>query len=323
MRNRDYFLYVGMMLLSSSCADIPDTTKPAISDFDFNVEIRDKNINYRSGEEILEMYMELFDRYNNASYEIIGQSLEGRDIWLFKVGNDVVNSGKVMVDGSTHGMEDSGPELCFLFAEWLLESNDSLAIDILQNNLFIIIPILNIDNFGQARQNKRRNYQIDERKIEVPFGVDLNRNAPSGFGSSGSYDPNNDYEYRGLYGGSEPETNAYVKALDLYQPDIYVNSHTGNEYLSNKNPFSKKDMFNDVMDYYDLFRKKYDIEYRYRVVDRIQGGMITHEAWSKNASAWLVEFVHWDHLPKNYLDFREIWFQRAFPFFLAISYASR
>jgi len=312
-----------MIIIASACSDSPETTNLIISDFEYDVEIRDKFKNYRSREETLEMYKNLFDRYNNATYEVIGQSLEGRDIWLFKVGNNTVNSGKVMIDGSTHGMEDSGTEICFLFAEWLLESNDSLALDILQNNLLLLIPILNMDNYGQARQNKRRNYLLEERLIEVPFGVDLNRNAPSGFGRSGSHNPNNNYEYRGLYAGSEPETNAYINALDLYQPDIYVNSHTGNEYLSNINPALKHDMFIKVMDYYDLFRKKNNIEYRYRVLERIRGGMIAHEAWSRNSSAWLVEFVHWDHLPADYVDFREIWYNRAFPFLLAISYASR
>ena len=120
-----------------------------------HAESRRNSAIYHPKSTVIQMYKDLCDAHNDvASYEVIGKSIEGRDIWLFKVGNP--NGGKVMIDGSTHGSEDAGTELSYLFLKWVLESGEEDAQKVLSGNYLLIIPIINMDT--TARQNMRRQY---------------------------------------------------------------------------------------------------------------------------------------------------------------------
>ena len=56
---------------------------------------------YRTHDEINQMYKNLCDNHPEwASYEIAGQTLQGNDIWLFKVGNPEMNG--VFIEGCLH-----------------------------------------------------------------------------------------------------------------------------------------------------------------------------------------------------------------------------
>ncbi|MCK5628281.1 hypothetical protein KAI12_02330, partial [Candidatus Bathyarchaeota archaeon] len=130
-----------------------------------------------------------------ASYESIGKTLQGRDIWLFKIGTP--SGGRVMYSGQCHGHEDTGTEILLKFCQWLLESDDPLANNILRHNYHLMIPILNVDSY--TRQNMRRQYTLKNGTIiDVPNGVDLNRNGIYKWGEFGSADPSHELYYMGL-----------------------------------------------------------------------------------------------------------------------------
>ena len=155
------------------------------------------------------MYKELSAKHSTyMSYEVIGKSILGNDILLFKIGNP--DGGAILFDGRMHGAEDAGTEGGYLFAKWILESGESEADKILRNNYVLIIPIVNVDSY--YRSNMRSQYTLADGTIIYCNGVNLNRNFVSGFGSSGLDDPNDPYDYRGLYAASEPETQAVIFA---------------------------------------------------------------------------------------------------------------
>ena len=265
-----------------------------------------------------QMWKSLCDAHpSSASYESVGKSLQGRDIWLFKIGNPY--GGAIMWDGQAHGPEDSGSECGYLFAKWLLESPDPQATRIMKRNYWLFIPIVNVDSEG--RQNMRRSYTLANGTIiNVAYGVDLNRNGVTGFGRSGSGDPNNNYEYRGLYGGSEPETQALRYAMEKYRPRVYVNTHTGGDtYLLYYGP--KTTIENEIISLYDSYSNTSGVPRYYSTQGASPGGFIMSDAYSFGASAWLWEMIEWENIT-DYNTFVAQWYPRVKPMMLAMSEAA-
>lgn len=251
-----------------------------------------------------------------ASYESIGKSVQCRDIWLFKIGNPT--GGKVMYDGEAHGPEDSGTETLYKFCKWLLESNDPLANHILQWNYHLIIPILNIDT--TRRTNMRRQYTLPNGTvIDVLYGVDLNRNGIYGWGQTGSANPTNKDSYRGLYAGSEPETIAYNNAVAKYKPDIYCNTHTGQDglYHVSNTPLEAK-----------VLSLKAQYEAQYGVTNPYYGGQFSAGGYIEtdvdecfNVSGWMWEMCTWANLKPTLSEWLTTCYPRVFPVFLAFAKA--
>ena len=80
-----------------------------IGSFDFRpVDARSRNY-YFTTRTVIQRYMDLAARHPDyMSYEVIGQSVKGRDIPMFKVGNP--EGGVILMDGRLHGNEDAGTE---------------------------------------------------------------------------------------------------------------------------------------------------------------------------------------------------------------------
>ncbi|MGB9841311.1 MAG: M14 family zinc carboxypeptidase [Candidatus Bathyarchaeales archaeon] len=272
---------------------------------------------YTPKNQMIAQWMALCDAHPEwASYESIGKSIQGNDIWLFKIGTPT--GGKIMYDGQCHGSEDGGTEILYKFCKWLLESNDPLANHILRYNYHLIIPILNVDS--TARQNMRREYILENGTIiKVPYGVDLNRNGIYRWGETGSADPNNDYEYRGLYGGSEPETMALHNAMGKYRPDIYVNTHNGGEYMLHYANTPLEDKIKTLKTQYE---QQYNITTPYPANRGGRGGFLSADAaGSWNASGWLWEITTWENLTPTLDEWLSKYYPRAFPVLLAFAEA--
>jgi g-D-glutamyl-meso-diaminopimelate peptidase len=157
-----------------------------------------------------------------ASYESIGKTLLGNNIWAFKFGNP--NGGRVLWTAQLHGNEGMGTEIMWIWAQWLI-SNDTKAQQYMKTNYIMMVPVQNYDSYG--RQNARRSYVLPNgTTINVPYGVNLNRNFPIGWGTYGSTNPaDSGQNYMGLYAGSEPETQALTSATRTFKPKIHVDFH--------------------------------------------------------------------------------------------------
>ena len=165
---------------------------------------------YRNYDSLITAFKDLAGSHPQLmSYEVVGKSVLGRDILMFRIGNP--NGGRVLFDGAMHGNEAAGSELLYSLAVWLLDSNDSLANEIVVRTYTLLIPVVNVDEENIQRKNAN--------------GVDLNRNFATGWPSRlGSTDPNND-AYQGPSSLSEPESQMLVDVLEEYSPSFYVNLH--------------------------------------------------------------------------------------------------
>lgn len=162
---------------------------------------------YESKSSVIAKFKTLCNSHSNwASYVSLGKTTQGRDIWIFRIGNP--KGPAIMWDAQLHGGEDLGSEVELLIAKWLLESNDPTAKSILVKDYVLFVPVVDVDTF--ARTNTH--------------GVNLNRNFAYRWGTTGSSSPSST-EYRGPYAASEKETQALRNAFKTYQPKFYVNTH--------------------------------------------------------------------------------------------------
>jgi len=162
---------------------------------------------YESKTSIINKFKTLCDAHRTcASYASLGKTTQGRDIWIFRIGNP--NGKAVMWDAQLHGGEDIGSEIELLMAKWLLESNEPTAKSILSKNYVLFIPVVNVDTWARTNINH----------------VNLNRNFVYKWGTTGSSSRSSS-EYMGPYAGSEKETQVLRNAFKVYHPKFYVNTH--------------------------------------------------------------------------------------------------
>ena len=158
----------------------------------------------------------------------IGQSIEGNDLWAFRISDnpDVDESGEpeVLFDGMHHAREIMAAEMPMMLAEYLCQeyyAGNPEIVSLVDENEIYFVPIVNPDGFlyneqtnpnggGMWRKNRRNNG-------DGTYGVDPNRNYPYEWGCDwGSSGSTSSETYRGTAPGSEPEVQAVM---------AFVNAH--------------------------------------------------------------------------------------------------
>jgi len=281
---------------------------------------------YHTHEELISMFKSICNAHpKHASYENIGKTYEGRDIWIFKIGNP--DGGRVMWDGCLHGWEDMGSEIIYLMTEWLLESGEETAERILERNYVLSVPVVNMDSY--ERQN--RDFE------DCAWGVDLNRNFHTGWRSKEA----NNYDYPGPYAGSEPETQVMRNAFQTYRPDFYVNTHYGGGpalgYFWKSNTTLVNQVINRINEIsteigvmpYPGFGYSHSNGFEHPPSSMGSRGMAIGDAYSFGACAWLFEveggpggndaaktcYYHTEH---PYDDVVDIYYPKCLPILIAM-----
>jgi len=241
-----------------------------------------------SKDELLAAFVSLCEAHpTHASYEVIGNTIENRSILAFKIGNP--KGGVVMWDATLHGGESAGGEVAYLMAKWVLENStfDPNARRILERNYLIFIPVIKVDTYN--RQNMRRVYDFGNGTVvNIPYGVNLNRNFVYNWSQSGTSNKYDRSEYRGLYPGSEPETQAIRNALQMYRPDFYVNTHQGGGPWLGNWWESDRATANWVTNRIANISSDTNVT-PYRVQGVGLAGMAVADAYSFGINAWLLE----------------------------------
>ena len=153
---------------------------------------------------------------------IIGESMDGHDIWAFKVSdnpNEDEEEPEVLYTGLTHAREPVGMMNLFYFVQLLCENygTDPELTYLVDNREMWFIPVINPDGYlynesiqpnggGMHRKNRRDTNCGDGTNR----GVDLNRNYGYSWGANntGSSPDPCSTTYRGTEEFSEPETAA-------------------------------------------------------------------------------------------------------------------
>ena len=197
----------------------------------YSIESRDFDYGsmggYYTHEEINEHLQEISEDYPTlvSSLQVIGQSLEGRDIYAIKLSDNPnvdENEPEVLYTGLHHAREPMSYMNLFYYMYWLLDNYDSddLASGILDNRELWFIPCLNPDGLvynqeyapnggGMQRKNHRETCSNNNNQNNWD-GIDLNRNYGFmwGYDDQGSSPDPCNQTYRGPSSFSEPETRA-------------------------------------------------------------------------------------------------------------------
>ena len=175
-------------------------------------------------DELNERFDELQAQYPNiiSNKVIIGESVEGRDIWAFKVSDNPnidEDEPEVLYTALTHSREPLGMMNLIYFVQLLAEeqnSNTELEY-LISNREMWFIPVVNPDGYayneliepngGGMHRKNRLNTNCGNGSNR---GVDLNRNYGFGWGSNDTGSSPNPCSatYRGDAEFSEPETQA-------------------------------------------------------------------------------------------------------------------
>jgi carboxypeptidase T len=192
----------------------------------FEGEAPDVNGRYHNYRETEAFLLDLGNHYPDmAEVFSIGQSIEGREIYMIKISDNVhleEEEPNVYFVGCHHGNEWISVEVPLLFARYLLEQypDNPEVQQVINGSQTYILPLLNPDGLEFSihvyrwwRKNRRYNGGYS-------FGVDLNRNYDYLWGHDdvgSSPDPRRG-SYRGAYPFSEPETNAFQQFALVHPP---------------------------------------------------------------------------------------------------------
>jgi len=175
-----------------------------------------------SMDELNDRFDELQAEYSNIISErvILGQSIEGRDIWAFKVsdnpGNDE-DEPEVLFTALTHAREPVGMMNLIYFVQLLGDEygSDPELTYLVDNREIWFLPVVNPDGYvynesiqpngGGMHRKNRRDTNCGNG---MQRGIDLNRNYGYGWGANntGSSPDPCASTYRGESAFSEPET---------------------------------------------------------------------------------------------------------------------
>lgn len=190
---------------------------------------------YKNPNEIEDILNEYAQKYSHLVKMVsIGKSLEGRDIWALKISDnpnlDELEEPAVLFNSMHHAREVMTPEISLDIIEQLLTeySKDSKITNWVNNTEIWVIPMFNVDG-----NNKMWTHDSWWRKnVRGGYGVDLNRNYPSGWGScNGSSGSQSSQTYRGPSPGSEPETQAMMNFISKVRPVFDISYHSYSELV--------------------------------------------------------------------------------------------
>jgi len=153
---------------------------------------------------------------NNIKIETLAKSIEGRDVPLVIIGKPLPKSPKdlkkdkrisIYIQANIHAGEVEGKEAIQMFARDILLKETP---DYLKNVVLLICPIFNADGNEQISKDNRRNQNGPVNGVGVRHNgqmLDLNRDAMK---------------------LESPEDNGFVKALNHWDPSLFIDLHTTN-----------------------------------------------------------------------------------------------
>jgi hypothetical protein len=199
---------------------------------------------FREYASLFARHQSLFTLNEEVDGQIVGETLAGREIWAYVVGDANRRTAEgfaepaVLVNGGIHAREWQTPEAVTAVFEALVDGKaDGGFVQYLVENLnTVLVPVNNVDGFlqtqsypvsvtadreqpreGRMRRKNLRNPEtngfIDSDITTVAdnfWGVDLNRNAAQGFGQLGASTAR---VTSLVYHGPEPETEPEFAAL--------------------------------------------------------------------------------------------------------------
>ncbi|NXL83558.1 CBPB1 Carboxypeptidase, partial [Alectura lathami] len=166
-----------------------------------------------------------------VSRSVIGETYEGRSIYLLKLGKSGSNKKAIFIDCGFHAREWISPAFCQWFVKEAVETygEDNLMTSLLDNLDFYVLPVLNIDGYVYTWTNDRM-WRKTRSKNSGSFCYG---NFDAGWCDLGSSDRPCDSTYCGSAPESEKETKALADFIRGHLSTIkaYLTIHSYSQLL--------------------------------------------------------------------------------------------
>lgn len=236
-----YFLVTPKELDSVSTAGVPILSRQKLSLTNRNGLDMSSNGAFHSFLETRDFLTSLESRFpNQARVFSIGQSIEGRELLVIKISDNVNvdednSEANVFIVGCHHAREWISVEVPLLFASYLLEyyENNSYVHNLVDHAQIYIMPIENPDGLEFSIHTYRLWRKNRAYNGNFSWGVDTNRNYGFmwGYDDIGSNPDPTSLVYRGPYAFSEPETTAIQEFLLEHPPAGAISYHNYSQVI--------------------------------------------------------------------------------------------
>ncbi|CAB3410819.1 unnamed protein product [Caenorhabditis bovis] len=219
---------------------------------------------YHSYATIVDYMRDIERKYpNRARVFSIGKTVEGRDIYAIKIGQNIVQNKRIFwIDGGIHAREWAAVHTVVWFIDRV---NDPIIREALSKMNFIVVPVANPDGYEYTRSDVspmvrlwRKNRAGVVCKKDRWFrdrccgGVDLNRNFDWYFGEVGSSTDKCSEIYQGAFVFSENESRAianFFKTPEVKDKvDGFITVHTYSQMWIHPYSHQRKTVPNDIRD---------------------------------------------------------------------------
>ncbi|XP_074446870.1 carboxypeptidase B [Larus michahellis] len=171
-----------------------------------------------------------------VSRSVIGETYEGRPMYILKMGKSGPNKKAIFMDCGFHAREWISPAFCQWFVKEAVETygKDTVMTTLLDSLDFYVLPVVNIDGYVYTWTNDRmwrktRSKNAGSRCI----GTDPNRNFNAGWCTLGASKSPCDSTYCGSAPESEKETKALADFIREHLSTIkaYLTIHSYSQLL--------------------------------------------------------------------------------------------
>uniref|UniRef100_A0A6J0SV29 Carboxypeptidase B n=1 Tax=Pogona vitticeps TaxID=103695 RepID=A0A6J0SV29_9SAUR len=166
----------------------------------------------------------------------IGNTYEGRPIYVLKVGSPGVNKKAIFMDCGFHAREWISPAFCQWFVREAVQGygTEALMTHLLDNLDFYVLPVLNIDGYVYTWTKSRMWRKTRSANAGSScIGTDPNRNFDAGWCTIGASNRPCDDTYCGSAPESERETKALADFIrqNLSTIKAYLTIHSYSQLL--------------------------------------------------------------------------------------------
>ncbi|KAM7341960.1 zinc carboxypeptidase-like isoform 1-T1 [Cochliomyia hominivorax] len=142
----------------------------------------------------------------------MGNSTQGLPIRGIKISHNT-NNKAIFIESGIHAREWIAPATATFIIYSLLTSSDESVQKLAKNYNWIIFPSVNPDGYKFTFEHDRM-WRKNRQLFGINRGVDLNRNYPDHWNSTGSSSDSSRYDFSGPTAGSEIETQRLMKFIE-------------------------------------------------------------------------------------------------------------
>ncbi|KAM6357447.1 LOW QUALITY PROTEIN: carboxypeptidase B [Alca torda] len=171
-----------------------------------------------------------------VSRSVIGETYEGRPMYILKMGKSGPNKKAIFMDCGFHAREWISPAFCQWFVKEAVETygKDAVMTTLLDSLDFYVLPVVNIDGYVYTWTNDRMWRKTRSKNAGTRcIGTDPNRNFNAGWCTLGASKKPCDSTYCGSAPESEKETKALADFIREHLSTIkaYLTIHSYSQLL--------------------------------------------------------------------------------------------